>query len=139
MPGIFDKKGKLIIPEKGEIQLPKDKVKRKKGEIVVNEAYCPKGHSLISDVKIDSEKALHFIYVNKKSLETKPAVQKFVDFYLDKKNLTGLVKEVGYVPLPDSAIAAIQKRFKNKEIGTGFTGLKSGISVEAVLKEKLVY
>ena len=67
MPGIFDKKGKLIIPEKGEIQLPKDKVKRKKGEIVVNEAYCPKGHSLISDVKIDNEKALHFIYINKKN------------------------------------------------------------------------
>jgi phosphate transport system substrate-binding protein len=80
-----------------------------------------------------------FIYVNKKALETKPAVAKFVEFYLDKKNAIGLVKEVGYVPLPESAIAAFQKRFKNREIGTGFTSLKSGVSVEALLKEKLVY
>jgi phosphate transport system substrate-binding protein len=80
-----------------------------------------------------------FIYVNKRSLETKPAVEKFVEFYLEKRNAIGLVKEVGYVPLPESAIVAFQKRFKNREIGTGFTSSKSGVSVEALLKEKLVY
>jgi phosphate transport system substrate-binding protein len=81
-----------------------------------------------------------FIYVNKTSLETKPAVEKFVDFYLDKKNAISLVKDVGYVPLPASAIEAIQMRFKKREIGTGFTGgLNPGVSVESVLKDKLVY
>src|SRR5688500_1483921 len=39
-----------------------------------------------------------FIYVNKKSVESKPEVAKFVEFYLDKKNALKLVKEVGYVP-----------------------------------------
>lgn len=80
-----------------------------------------------------------FIYVNKKSTETKPAVAKFVDFYLDKKNANELVSEVGYVPLPEAALATFQDRFKKREIGTGFTGSKVGVSVEDLIKEKLVY
>ena len=42
-----------------------------------------------------------FIYVNKKSVETKPEVKKFVDFYL--ANAKELTTEVKYVPLPDTA------------------------------------
>ncbi len=80
-----------------------------------------------------------FIYVSNQALEAKPAVAKFVDFYLDKRNAIGLVKEVGYVPLPESAIATFQKRFKNRVIGTCFTASTSGISVEALLKKKPVY
>lgn len=38
-----------------------------------------------------------YIYVNKKSLNEKPLVKKFVQFYL--KNAATLVKEEGYVPL----------------------------------------
>lgn len=80
-----------------------------------------------------------FIYVNRKTLDSKPELAKFVEFYLDKKNATELVKEVGYVPLPDHAIMAFQARFAKREIGTGFTGSKIGVSVDDLLKEKLVY
>ncbi|ODU40738.1 MAG: protein sphX [Lysobacteraceae bacterium SCN 69-123] len=80
-----------------------------------------------------------FIYVNKKAADTKPEVAKFVEFYLDSQNATDLVKEVGYVPLPDNAQAAFRERFAKREIGTGFTGSKIGVSIEDLLKEKLVY
>jgi phosphate transport system substrate-binding protein len=80
-----------------------------------------------------------FIYVNKKSADTKPEVAKFIDFFQDPKNASELVKEAGYVPLPDNALAAFRDRFKKREIGTGFTGSKVGVSVEDLLKEKLIY
>jgi phosphate transport system substrate-binding protein len=80
-----------------------------------------------------------FIYVNKKSADTKPEVAKFVDFYLNEKNAVDLVKEVGYVPLPEDATKAFQQRFKNREIGTGFTGSKIGVSIADLINEKLVY
>ncbi len=80
-----------------------------------------------------------FIYVSKKSAETKPEVAEFVDFFQDPKNAVELVKEVGYVPLPDAALTAFRDRFKKREIGTGFTGSKVGVSVEDLLKEKLIY
>jgi phosphate transport system substrate-binding protein len=80
-----------------------------------------------------------FIYVSKKSTDARPEVAKFVDFFQDPKNAVELVKEVGYVPLPDNALAAFRERFKKREIGTGFTGSKVGISVDDLLKEKLIY
>ena len=80
-----------------------------------------------------------FIYVNKKSAETKPEVGKFVEFYLDAKNAVDLVTEVGYVPLPEDALKVFQQRFKNREIGTGFSGSKVGVSIEDLVNEKLVY
>jgi phosphate transport system substrate-binding protein len=80
-----------------------------------------------------------FIYVSKKSAEAKPEVAKFVDFFQDPKNAVELVKEVGYVPLPDTALTAFRERFQKREIGTGFTGSKVGISVDDLLKEKLIY
>jgi len=78
-----------------------------------------------------------FIYVSKKSVETKPEVAKFVEFYLDKKNATKLVKEVGYVPLPDHAYDVFMQRFKERKLGTAFHGSKIGISVEELLKAPL--
>jgi phosphate transport system substrate-binding protein len=80
-----------------------------------------------------------FIYVNKKSLETKPHVAKFVNFYMDPKNAIKLVREVGYVPLPEVALRAFAERATKRMIGTGFTGSKVGVSVEELVKEKLVY
>ena len=80
-----------------------------------------------------------FIYVSKKAAEAKPEVAKFVEFYQDPKHAVELVKEVGYVPLPEAALKAFQERFAKREIGTGFTGSKVGVSVEDLLKEKLVY
>jgi phosphate transport system substrate-binding protein len=79
-----------------------------------------------------------FIYVSRKSLETKPEVQKFVEFYLDKRNALKLVKEVGYVPLPDNAYDVFMQRLKQRKIGTAFHGSKTGISVDDLLKAPLV-
>ena len=79
-----------------------------------------------------------FIYVSKKSSETKPDVAKFVEFYLDKENAAKLVKEVGYVPLPDNAYDVFLQRFKERRTGTAFTGSKIGVSVDELLKAPLV-
>jgi phosphate transport system substrate-binding protein len=80
-----------------------------------------------------------FIYVSKKSAQEKPEVAKFVDFYLDKTNAVTLVKEVGYVPLPETAIATVQQRWKDRKVGTGFKGSEVGLSIEKVLEAPLHY
>ena len=80
-----------------------------------------------------------FMYFSKKSLDKKPEVLKFAEFYMDAKHSTKLVAEVGYVPLPEPALKAFAQRVTNREIGTGFTGSKIGVSVEELMKEKLVY
>lgn len=65
MGKIFNDNGEMIIPLKGKVNLPRKKVEKKKGKLVVNEAFCANGHSLISDVKIQGEKGIHFIYTNR--------------------------------------------------------------------------
>ena len=65
MGKMFNSKGKLNIPIEETIGIPKSKIQKKSGQLVVNEAYCPKGHSLISEVKVDNERGLHFIYTDK--------------------------------------------------------------------------
>jgi len=76
-----------------------------------------------------------FIYVNKKSMETKPHVKKFVEFYMNEKESAKLVKEVGYVPLPSKAYAVAAERVKNMEVGTAFgSGSVIGVSVEDLIK-----
>jgi hypothetical protein len=64
MVKMFNAKGKLNIPIEGTISIPKSKIQKKDGHLVVNEAYCPKGHNLISGVKIDDEPGIHFIYTD---------------------------------------------------------------------------
>jgi phosphate transport system substrate-binding protein len=80
-----------------------------------------------------------FIYVSKKAAETKPEVVQFVDFYLNKNHASKLVKEVGYVPLPENAYDVFAKRFKERQVGTAFHGSKIGVSVEELLKTPLVH
>ncbi|TYP95260.1 phosphate ABC transporter substrate-binding protein, PhoT family [Fodinibius salinus] len=50
-----------------------------------------------------------FIYVNKEAAKRKP-VQDFVNFYLS--NAGKLAKQIGYVPMPDSAYQAQKEKFK---------------------------
>ncbi len=64
MENIFNSKGKLNIPIEGTISIQSSKIQKKSGQLVVNEAYCPKGHNLISDVRIDDEPGIHFIYTD---------------------------------------------------------------------------
>jgi len=60
-----------------------------------------------------------FIYVSKKSLE-KPEVKAFVEYYV--REAKNLVKEVGYVPLPDEAYHYASEKVKNQKIGSIFKG-----------------
>lgn len=78
-----------------------------------------------------------FIYVSKKSLETRPFVAEFVEFYLNKANATKLIREVGYVPFPENAYDVFMQRFKERRTGTAFSGSQVGISVDDLLKAPL--
>ena len=72
MVKIFNKDGTLYIPISGRVELPKDKIIEEQGSFVVTEAYCQNGLSLISDVKINEQNGLNFIYtddVGKKEAE----------------------------------------------------------------------
>ena len=73
-----------------------------------------------------------FIYVNKKSAQ-RPEVKEFVDFYL--KNAPTLVKQVKYIPLPDTAYKLAPERFAKRVTGTVFGGeAKVGVKIEELLK-----
>ena len=63
----FTDSGRLHIPLKADVVLPRDRVDREKGGLVVRQAYCPNGHSLMSDVEIDGEKGIHFVYESTES------------------------------------------------------------------------
>ncbi|MCS7241570.1 MAG: PstS family phosphate ABC transporter substrate-binding protein [Candidatus Caldatribacterium sp.] len=76
-----------------------------------------------------------FIYVNAKSAE-REEVARFVEFYL--KNAPQLVKEVGYVPLPQKAYELALERFTKRVTGTVFGGRGAtvGVSIEELLKKE---
>lgn len=74
-----------------------------------------------------------FIYVSKQSVDKKPFVARFVDFYLNDKNAQTLVKEVGYVPLPSNAYSMAVTKFKTAHIGTVFHGAEVGVGIEELL------
>jgi phosphate transport system substrate-binding protein len=61
-----------------------------------------------------------FIYVNAKAAQDKPALEEFVEFYLEKAPIT--TKEVGYVPLPDEGYHLGKIHFQRFKIGTVFEG-----------------
>jgi phosphate transport system substrate-binding protein len=62
-----------------------------------------------------------YIYVSTASIDEKPAVGEYVDFYLDDATLGDLVTEAGYVPLPADRVSAVQERWE-----AGTTGAAAG-------------
>lgn len=76
-----------------------------------------------------------FIYVSAKSAE-RNEIKKFVTFYL--KNAAKLVKEVGYVPLPQKAYELALQRFEKRITGSVFGGHGAtvGVSIEEILKRE---
>lgn len=74
-----------------------------------------------------------FIYVNKKSVE-RDVIRKFIEFYL--KNASRLVKEVGYIPLPEKAYNLALERFKGRKTGSVFSDAQPGLKIEDLLKGK---
>jgi phosphate transport system substrate-binding protein len=73
-----------------------------------------------------------FIYVSKKAAE-RPEIKAFVEFAMTKG--PALVKEVKYVPLPESAYKFGLERFKKGQLGTGFGGVPEvGLPLDDILK-----
>ncbi len=88
-------------------------------ENVINGKYTPLSRPL-------------FIYVNKKSVETKPEVRQFAEFYL--KHVKELSAEVKYVPLPENAYEMAMSRFAKLQTGTVFGGHPEvGVTIEDIL------
>ncbi|GAB4313409.1 MAG: PstS family phosphate ABC transporter substrate-binding protein [Candidatus Sumerlaeia bacterium] len=77
-----------------------------------------------------------FIYVNSASLENKPEVREFVEFYL--KNAADLAKEVGYVPLPADAYEKGLKRLESRQTGSAFGGhAEVGLHLDELFQREL--
>jgi phosphate transport system substrate-binding protein len=74
------------------------------------------------------------IYVNKKSLETKPAVKAMVEYVLSKSS--ELIQSVGYVPLPEEDYAVVRERLSKMTTGTVFHGAETGIRIKDLLKRE---
>jgi phosphate transport system substrate-binding protein len=73
-----------------------------------------------------------FIYVSSKAVD-RPEVKAFVEYYLTKGG--DLVKEVGYIPLPDKAYELARKHFAARKTGSLFHGSKVGVTVEELLAQ----
>lgn len=72
-----------------------------------------------------------FIYVSRKAAE-RPEVSAFVRFYIE--NAEALVKQVGYVPLPQKVYQLALERFEKQITGSAFSGRKTvGVSLEDLL------
>ncbi len=73
-----------------------------------------------------------FIYVNRKAID-RPEVEAFIRFYFEKG--PALVKQVGYIPLPNTVYELAKKRFEARKVGTVFKGEPAvGLSIEDLLK-----
>jgi phosphate transport system substrate-binding protein len=76
-----------------------------------------------------------FIYVNKQAAERKE-VQAYIAYFLNQGR--PLVKEVGYIPLPERAYQLAQERFDRRITGSVFggKGSKVGVTVEELLSKQ---
>lgn len=72
-----------------------------------------------------------FIYVSKKSLDTKPQVKAFVEYYLE--NSWKWVGQVGYVALPDDAYPKVKQILASGKTGSTFKKVKPGVPISKQL------
>ncbi|HJO91866.1 MAG TPA: hypothetical protein QF753_00565 [Victivallales bacterium] len=68
MGDMFDSGGKLNIPEDAAGSIPSVKIDNITKEHIIKRAYCPKGHSLISNIKIEGEKGIHLLLSDKNAI-----------------------------------------------------------------------
>jgi phosphate transport system substrate-binding protein len=74
-----------------------------------------------------------FWYVNKKSLEDKPAIAALVKFLVANSEV---IKSTGYVPLPAEAYTLVAKRTESKTTGTLFKGVTPGMKISDILAKE---
>ncbi|HEY9635108.1 MAG TPA: PstS family phosphate ABC transporter substrate-binding protein [Coleofasciculaceae cyanobacterium] len=72
-----------------------------------------------------------FIYVSKSSLDSKPSVREFADFYLE--NSWKWVDQVGYVALPNEAYPKVKQKLASGETGSKFKDAKPGEPIANLL------
>ncbi len=58
----YDNQGKLRIPVAEQVYIPEGKVETESGNVIIDEAYCPNGHDLMSNITINGHKGIHLIY-----------------------------------------------------------------------------
>jgi phosphate transport system substrate-binding protein len=76
-----------------------------------------------------------FIYVSKKSYDSKPEVKEFVEYYL--KQGPALIRQVKYVPLPQNAYSMGMDHLKKGKVGSVFGGeAEVGIKIDELLKRE---
>jgi len=69
------------------------------------------------------------LYINKDSLEKRPAVKAFIEYLLDGENKP-LISEVGYVPLSEDLSPEVWARIDDRTTGSMFAGESSvGVSI----------
>ncbi len=108
----------IVDPKTGKAVLPSEKS-------VIDGSYQPLSRPI-------------FIYVNKKSYDTRPEVRAFVEYYL--KNGADLAHEVKYVPLPEAAYAKGMERLKSAQTGTVFAGHADvGVKIDELFQRKLTH
>ncbi len=75
-----------------------------------------------------------FIYVSLEACE-RPAILEFINFYLTKSS--GLIKEVGYIPLSDETQKLVLERFNKREVGSLVAGRNIvGVDLGRQLRER---
>lgn len=74
-----------------------------------------------------------FIYANADAVNRRPELREFVEFYLT--HAQDLIREVGYVPLPDEAYQLALARLSRGDTGSVFEGHSEvGVRVEELLQ-----
>lgn len=78
------------------------------------------------------------IYVDIGSLEAKPELQSFVEYYVE--SVQNWVPFVGYVPLEEETYALVSERFQQRVVGTTYGGeLEFDIPISERLQRESVY
>jgi phosphate transport system substrate-binding protein len=79
-----------------------------------------------------------FIYVNAQAAQENPALQAFVQFYLE--NAPTVVPEVGYVPLPQDGYDVALTQFYRGKVGTVFDGqMQPGLTIGELLTKRATF
>lgn len=90
-------------------------------ETVENEAYQPLSRPL-------------FIYVNAKRAQENPALEVFVEYYLDKA--PELVADAGYIPLPPDAYHLAKIHLQRFDVGSVFEGKPQiGLTISDLMRQ----
>lgn len=79
-----------------------------------------------------------FIYVNMCSIQYKPEVKAFVEFYL--KSGDRLVEKAGYIPLPPEGHQLAENHVYQGKVGTVFAGqFQPGITISELLRKEAIF